>query len=261
MTAAQLVTRIQEKLAAEGIAWRAEGRDAFKAGNPATVVQGVATTGMSTFDVLRRASAAKRNFVVTHEPTFFNDRDASTGLEDDPLYKEKLRFIVEHDMVVWRFHDHAHRMRPDPLVAGSARTLGWTAYASPADPRIYVLPQTTLGALAADVSRRLNDHAIRVVGDPSMKVSRVALGPGYGVPPLTAEVDVAVGGETAETGGNTEYAMDAAEVGTPKGMILLGHMLSEDHGMKEVADWLRTFLSDLPVDFVPAREPFIRIAE
>ena len=44
----------------------------------------------------------------------------------------------EHHLVVWRFHDHAHALRPDPLVAGSARALGWTAYASPAEPRIYM---------------------------------------------------------------------------------------------------------------------------
>ena len=260
MTAAEIVTLIQQKLAAQGIAWRAEGRDSFKAGNPAAVVHGIATTGMSTFDVLRRASALKRNLVITHEPTFYNDRDLSTGLEGDPIYREKQRFILEHDMVVWRFHDHAHSMRPDPLVAGSARTLGWTAFASPTDPRLYVLPPTTLRALATDVARRLDDHAIRVVGDPDMKVSRVALGPGYGLPPLTADVDVSVGGETAETGGNAEYALDAAEAGAPKGMIILGHMMSEDHGMKEVADWLRTFLSETPVDFVPAGDPFARLS-
>ena len=37
-------------------------------------------------------------------------------------------------------------------------------------------------------------------------------------------------------------------------------MMSEDHGMQEVAEWLRTFLPDLPVAFVPAREPFSSVA-
>ena len=39
-------------------------------------------------------------------------------------------------------------------------------------------------------------------------------------------------------------------------MIMLGHMMSEYHGMQEVADWLRTFLSDVSVAFIPAGEPF-----
>lgn len=256
MTAQAIVARIQEQLAKQGIAWREGGRDTFKAGKPETPVRGIATSGMSTFDVLRRAAAAGKNLVITHEPTFYNDRDVTTTLLSDPVYLAKQRFIAEHDMVVWRFHDHAHLMRPDPLVAGSARALGWTEYASPTEPRIYVLPATTLGDLAAAVARKLNDRAIRIVGDPAMKVSRVVLGPGYGIPPLTAAVDVSVGGEIGESGGNTEYALDATAAGQPKAMIMLGHMMSEDHGMQEVAEWLRTFVTDVPVAFVPAGEPF-----
>jgi putative NIF3 family GTP cyclohydrolase 1 type 2 len=256
VTAQDIVTRIQEKLAAQGIAWRPGGRDTFKAGNPATEVRGIATSGMSTFDVLRRAVAGGKNMVITHEPTFYNDRDLLAGLEADPTYLAKQRFITENNAVVWRFHDHAHSMRPDPLVAGSARALGWTEYASPTDPRIYVIPSTTLRQLATDVARRLNDHGLRVVGDPDMKVTRIVLGPGYGIPAITADVDISIGGELAESGGNAEYALDAAAAGQPKGMIILGHMMSEDHGMQEVADWLRTFLPDIPISFVPAGEPF-----
>jgi putative NIF3 family GTP cyclohydrolase 1 type 2 len=260
VTAEAIVARIRERLASQGIAWREGGRDAFKAGKPDTEVRGIATSGMSTFDVLRRAAAAGKNLVITHEPTFYNDRDVTTALESDPVYLAKQRFIAEHSLVVWRFHDHAHAMRPDPLVAGSARALGWTRYASPDDPRIYVLPATTLGELATAVARTLNDRGIRIVGDPAMKVSRIVLGPGYGIPALTSTVDVSIGGEISESGGNTEYALDAAAAGHPKGMIMLGHMMSEDHGMQEVADWLRTFLSDVPIAFIPAGEPFSSVA-
>ena len=65
-----------------------------------------------------------------------------------------------------------------------------------------------------------------------------------------------MGGEAAESGGNAEYIKDAAAVGQQKGMILLGHMMSEDFGMKEVAEWLRTFLPEVSIDWVPAGEPF-----
>lgn len=256
MTAQDIVARIQKKLQEQGIAWRAQTVDTFKAGAPETEVKGIATTGMATFDLLRRAAAAGKNFVVTHEPTFYNHTDQTTGLENDATYEAKQRFIKDHNMVIFRFHDHAHALRPDPLVAGSARMLGWTQYASPTEPRLYVLPPTTLRALAADIARRLNGRAIRVAGDPDMAVSRIALGPGYGVPLLTAAVDVSVGGESPEAGGNAEYVSDAAAAGQKKGMILLGHMLSEDFGMKEVGDWFRTFLPDVPIEWVPAGEPF-----
>lgn len=256
MTAREVIGRVQAQLARQGIAWREGGRDSFKAGSPETAVRGIATTGMSTFDVLRRAAADGKNLVITHEPTFYNDRDATTTLVSDPIYLAKQRFVSAHNLVVWRFHDHAHLLRPDPLIAGSARALGWTQYASPDNPRLFILPATTLADLATAVARRLNDRAIRIVGDPGMQVTRVLLGPGYGMPVLTSAIDIVVGGEISEAGGNAEYALDAAAAGQPRGMIVLGHMMSEDHGMHEVAEWLRTFLTDVPVAFVPAGEPF-----
>ncbi len=210
MTAEQIVARMQKKLQEVGVTWRTQTVDTFKAGRPETEIKAIATTGMSTFDVLRRAAAAGRNFVITHEPTFYNHTDQTVDLEKDPTYQAKLRFIQDNNLVIFRFHDHAHALQPDPLVAGSARMLGWTQYASP-QPRVYVLPTTTLRELAVDVAEKLKGRAIRIAGDPDMKVTRVALGPGYGVPALTPSIDVAVGGESAESGGNAEYILDAAD--------------------------------------------------
>jgi putative NIF3 family GTP cyclohydrolase 1 type 2 len=256
MTAQEVVGRIRQRLADQGIWWRAEPVDTFKAGKPGAAVTGIATTGMATFDVLKRAAKAGRNFVITHEPTFYSHQDQTVSLEQDATYQAKQRFIREQNLVVWRFHDHAHAIRPDPLVVGSARMLGWSSYASPSEPRIYVVPQTTLRQLARDVATRLKGRAIRVAGDPDLKVTRVALGPGYGVPALTTTFDVAVGGESPESGGNAEYIDDAAVMGQAKGMILLGHMMSEDWGMFEVADWLRAFISEVPIEWIAAGEPF-----
>jgi putative NIF3 family GTP cyclohydrolase 1 type 2 len=133
--------------------------------------------------------------------------------------------------------------------------LGLTAYASQ-EPRTYIVPTTTLRDFAAGIATRLKGRAIRVVGDPDMKVSRVMLGPGYSVPALSPAFDVAIGGENPESGGNAEYVIDAAALGQSKGVILLGHMLSEDWGMLEVADWLKAFISEVPVEWIPAGEPF-----
>ena len=70
---------------------------------------------MATFDVLKRAAKASRNFVITHEPTFYNHLDQTAALEQDATYQAKQRFIAENNLVVWRFHDHAHALRPDPV--------------------------------------------------------------------------------------------------------------------------------------------------
>jgi hypothetical protein len=53
-----------------------------------------------------------------------------------------------------------------------------------------------------------------------------------------------------------EYAQDAIASGKRKGLIVIGHVASEQAGMKYCAEWLRGFLHEAPIDFVPAGEPF-----
>ena len=61
MTAQEIVARIRQRLADQGISWRTETVDTFKAGNPDAQVTGIATTGMATYSVLKRAAKAGRN--------------------------------------------------------------------------------------------------------------------------------------------------------------------------------------------------------
>ena len=118
----------------------------------------------------------------------------------------------------------------------------------------------TLGALAASVQRRVGAGALRVVGDPAAKVSRIQLGVGYATPAAnTADVDVVISGEQQELDGfldGPEYVLDAAALGIPKGWIMLGHAVSEESGMLEMAQWIRGFVPEVPVQLVKAGEPF-----
>lgn len=63
LTAGQVVDRIKEHL---GVPWRGGPTDTFKTGDAQSPVTGIATTVMSTFDVIKRAAAAGRNVVITH---------------------------------------------------------------------------------------------------------------------------------------------------------------------------------------------------
>jgi putative NIF3 family GTP cyclohydrolase 1 type 2 len=234
-------------------------RDVFHAGDPNVEVKGIATTFMATLDLLQRAHAAGLNLVISHETTFWNDRDDTKDLTNDPVYKFKTEFCAKNNMVVLRFHDHAHSHRPDFIMLGLVRALGWNNSENTQVPRIFKFPATTLGELAADIKRRTNSHALRVVGDPKAKVSTATVGMGYGMGRLTPEVDVVIGGESPETGGAldaTEYAMDATFLGKNKGQIILGHEISEEPGMEDAAEWLHTFIKDIPVQFIRAGEPY-----
>jgi len=53
-----------------------------------------------------------------------------------------------------------------------------------------------------------------------------------------------------------EYGADAVAEGKRKALIILGHIPSEQAGMEECARWLKTFITEVPVEFVPTAEPF-----
>jgi hypothetical protein len=62
-------------------------------------------------------------------------------------------------------------------------------------------------------------------------------------------------GETREWE-TVEYVADAVTEGKHKALIILGHIPSEQAGMEECTRWLKDFVTEVPVNFVPAAEPF-----
>jgi putative NIF3 family GTP cyclohydrolase 1 type 2 len=263
-TARGVVAAIQEHV---GIPWMKETVDTFKAGNPDTPVTGIAVTMMATMDVLQRAAAQGQNFVITHEPTFYNHLDTPEGMDaSDPVWKEKREFIEKHGMVVWRFHDHWHRRKPDGILAGMVHALGWEKYQQEENPYLFTMPETTLEALAADVATKLGSPVLRAVGRPEMKVTRIAFSPGSAGFVREAHalemdnVEVLLVGETREWE-TVEYAADAVSEGKKKALIVIGHVPSEQAGMEECARWLRNFVKDVPVEFVATKQPFWTLAE
>lgn len=259
LTAQQAIERIQKNAGVPGLP---ESLDTVKAGDPATVITGIATTSMATMDVLTRASKEKANLVVTLEPTFFGRLDAP--LADDPVYQAKKEFIAKNGMVVWRFSDHWRARKPDPLATGLGVTLAWTKYQVGDDPSRYELPGMTLAALADHLAQRLQARAgIRVVGDPQTRVRRVSLLPGASALPSTMKAlpasDVVIAGEVREWE-SVEYAQDTVASGQKKGFITLGRVLSEEPGMELCAQWLKTLIPEVPVRWMRTGDPYWRPA-
>ena len=258
-TAREIVTEIQKQVS---VPWKTETVDTFKAGNPDTVVTGIAVTMMATMDVLQRASTQGLNFVITHEPTFYAHLDVPEGMpENDPVWAEKRSFIEKHNMVVWRFHDHWHMRKPDGIEAGTVHALGWEKFQSSENQYFFVMPETTVKQLAEEVAKKLDSPVVRVVGDPNMKVTQVALSPGAaGFENETHalerdDVQVLLVGETREWE-TVEYAADAVSQGRKKALIVIGHIPSEQMGMVECTKWLKGFVNGVPIEFVAAKQPF-----
>jgi putative NIF3 family GTP cyclohydrolase 1 type 2 len=259
LTAGEVVSRVKANV---GVPWRdTTYRDTFKSGGPDTVVQGIATTMFCNFDVVQRAAQAGLNMIIPHEDTYWNDRDDVTIVSGDPLYKTKLDFLMQHNIVIFRIHDHMHAQRPDFTYVGAARALGLDSKLETApQSHRFTIPETTLGALASDFQKRLGTKSLRVVGDPNAKIRRIQLGVGYATPAVNSpDVDVVVSGELQETDGgfdSPEYVLDAVSLGIPKGWIMLGHAVSEEQGMLEMAQWIKSFTPEVPVQLIKGGEPF-----
>ena len=260
LTARKVIERIQKNI---GVPWNPRTVDTFKAGDPELPVSGIATCFMSTLDVLQRSAAAGKNLVITHEPTFYNHLDQVSELAEDPIYKFKKAFIDKHKMVIWRFHDHWHARKPDAVMTGLAQRLGWEKRQVGADQRYYELPQMTLGELARHIQDKLKVRTLRAIGDPKAMVSRVSLSPGaaglMAAVGTLPQADVYVCGEATEWEG-IEYVRDTIAAGHKKGMILVGHVVTEDPGMELCAQWLKTFITEVSVEWIPTGEPFWRSA-
>ncbi|MEZ4703253.1 MAG: Nif3-like dinuclear metal center hexameric protein [Rhodothermales bacterium] len=262
ITAREVISRIQEQV---GIPWSDRTVDTFKAGDPDAPVTGVAVTMMATLDVLQRAAAEGHNLIITHEPTFYGHLDETAQLEadDDPIYLAKKRYIEEHGLIVWRFHDYWHQRVPDGVTEGMIRQLGWTEYPRVAGANVFTAPETTVRELAKDIEKRFDIKTLRVVGDPDMRVTRLAFAAGFpGFAPQQRlfrrdDVEVLVMGEAHEWE-TILYGADAVAAGMRKALIVMGHIPSEQAGMENCAEWMQGFVTEVPVAFVPAKEPFWR---
>jgi putative NIF3 family GTP cyclohydrolase 1 type 2 len=265
VTARQVAERIGAHV---GVPPRATTVDGVLAGDPDAPVRGVAVTMMATLDVLQRAAERGLDLVVTHEPLYFDHHGASDDVlaaEADPVFAAKSAFVAEHGLVVLHQHDAWHDREPDGILTGVARALGWLDAERPADAGVYDLPRTTLGALAAHVAQSLGARALRYVGDPEAPVSVVGLQPGFqGFERnrhllARPDVDVVVVGEGHEweTG---EYAADAVTAGLCAGVVVVGHVPSEQEGMAELGRVLTDLVPEVPVELVAAADPFRVVA-
>jgi len=258
LTAGEVIARIKNHVT---VPWQQETVDTFKGGSADMAVTGIATTFLATMEVLEKAHAAGLNMVITHEPTFYNHLDKTDWLESDSVFRAKRDFIRDHHMIVFRFHDHFHQTDPDGIYKGVVAQLGWSGYETRQRPYVYKIPQTDLKGLAGMLQTIYPSANIRVVGNPEMSLSQVGmvLGAAGSERQIAAleqqDVEALIIGETHEWE-TVEYVRDAAAQGKKKALIMLGHAISEEGGMDYCADWLREFVPEVPVKFIPAGDPF-----
>jgi putative NIF3 family GTP cyclohydrolase 1 type 2 len=258
ITALQFIQRIRKNAAVPS---SVEAVDYVVAGDPTTAVTGIATMAIASIDSLKAAAASGKNLIVTLEPTFWADNDNLDRFEGNTLFKFKRDFIRSNNLVCFHLHEDWPSKVPDGIAVGMSKEFGWDSYVvDPANATSFKLPSTTLLALAQELSKKLDDRTMRVVGDPKLPVSNVAAkwGNATQMPAihlLNTPVDVVIVGYTHEWEA-VEYAQDMISAGQKKGLILLGESKSEQAGMKYCAEWLKTFITEVPVEYIPVSEPY-----
>ncbi|MBK7212682.1 MAG: Nif3-like dinuclear metal center hexameric protein [Bacteroidales bacterium] len=231
--------------------------DVIKEGKPDSRVTGIICCMFATMDVLKAAVANKCNMIVTHEPIYFNHLDEVLFFEKDPVFIEKQRYIREHELIIWRFHDYIHSMKPDGIRQGMCNKLKWNEYATDSQLEHYKIPELTLDKLLIQLSSVFPGAAFNVIGDRNQMVSNIWLAPGASGMETHVrmlgrdDADVVIAGECPQWE-TYEYARESVLQGRKKAVIFLGHIPSEEAGMEYCAGWLKTFIADIPILFIPS---------
>ncbi|HTE27896.1 Nif3-like dinuclear metal center hexameric protein [Flavitalea sp.] len=231
--------------------------DTLKSGNRDIVVTGIVTTMFATIEVIRKAVSLKANFIVAHEPTFYNHQDQTKWLEDDDVYQYKAALLKEHNIAVWRNHDYVHSLATDGVRKQVVDQLGWSDFGNANQPVFSLNPVLSLKDLIDHAKKKLGVPALRYIGNLSQPCGRVLLMPGAagGMSQIrnihNHKPDVLVCGEVSEWE-TAEYVRDARAKGDKLALVVLGHAASEEPGSLFMARWFREKVPAIKTTHLPA---------
>jgi putative NIF3 family GTP cyclohydrolase 1 type 2 len=214
----------------------------------------------ATVQVIREAIKIKANFIIVHEPSYYNHSDDTRWVENNIVVNEKKELLKQNKIAVWRFHDYWHRMKPDGIMQGLLLKTGWSAY-NPNAENNFRIPMQKMEDVMNHLKKKLHIPHIRYIGDKSATCSNISLLPGAGGGKLqlssaiAGNADLIIVGESSEWE-TPEYVRDARSFGHSISMIILGHAFSEEPGMEYLVSWLQPKIPAIPVNHVPSGEPF-----
>ena len=234
--------------------------DTLKSGDGSIKVTGIVTTMFTTVDIIRQAVKWKANFIIAHEPTFYNHNDDPKWVEPNEIVMKKQALLKEHNITVWRFHDYWHAYRPDGIMNGVLKKAGWQQYSKSGEV-IVTIPAMSLEKIVTHLKTALKIQRVKVIGDLAQQCQRIALLPGAwgGQRQVTAaeneKPDLLIVGELQEWE-TAEYIRDARSIGKNISLIILGHSVSEEPGMEWLAEWLQPKLEGINVSHIASGDPF-----
>ena len=235
--------------------------DTIKSGSADKVVTGIVTTMFATVTVIKEAAKLNANFIIAHEPTFYNHADDKDLVKDNPVVKEKAELLEKHQITVWRFHDYIHSLQPDAIIYGVVKKACWLPYFKSGQTALTV-PPVTLQQLVHHLKTSLGIAHLRVIGNLEQTCTQLTLIPGAagGKEQITAAIaekpDVLIVGEVAEWE-TAEFIRDGNLQGRKMALIILGHGVSEEPGMEYLVEWLKPKLPGMKITHIASGDPFM----
>lgn len=235
-----------------------ETTDKLVSGDLNQNVTGVITTFTATMDVLRKAVQLGANMIITHEDTF-NKLENQSWFQSDDVYLNKLKYIEDNHLAIFRLHDYWHMYKSDGIITGLMKSLGWLEFRDESILHIANVPGLTNHQVIEYLKSTLKIASVRFVGNLDAICNRVAFAVGslpgdIQISMYQQKVDTLICGETVEWQ-TCEYVRDANLQGQKKGLIIVGHANSEEVGMADLVDWLRPKLPDVSIEFIEAGDP------
>lgn len=264
------ICEIVKKMEAYHVSYVDRGKtcDGIICGDDQKECTGIAITCCPTAAVIKKAAAMGYNFIICHEPTFFDGWDDPQWLQENQIYQAKKALIEETGMVIYRNHDHLHSDQPDGIFTGLVKKLGWENY-KVGDGFFpdshYVIPEATVREVAHHLEKVMHINGTRIIGDPDMKVTKVTISAHYmandwdklGIQSIDKNDDeLIIPGEIIDwTIG--EYVHDSITLGKKRALINVGHFNLEEPGMEYMSEWLPEVIGkEVPVTFIQSGNGF-----
>lgn len=216
--------------------------DGIKSGSIENEIEKIGVSMFATVDVLRRAIADGVNFLIVHEPTYYEHMEI---FFDSPVSNAKRELIKESGITIYRWHDHAHYRENDYVTESECELFGLCGKVTKTEFCASYLMDSDEYVTGLEIAKRIEDKAgvkhVRIIGSRDRKCKKIALcfGTPGGVFELLRrpDVDMVITGEICEWAWG-EYARDADALGITKSLIVAGHIGSERAAMVRLANEL-----------------------
>lgn len=260
MTCMDIANHFKEK--GKWINWN-KTSDTFKAGNPKKVVKKVAVAWKASWDALREAVSRNADLFISHESIFANSLNKSTEPEAVfalPSEKPKSEWLDKTGLVVYRCHDFWDRF-PNEGIRDTWRAglkIGdkivvdeYPLYVTEVDP-------ITVRDLANHVLKQiepLRQNGIIVTGDLERKITKIGTGTGAAQQPYKMKkLGADVGIMSDDYYLHVRMGVHLRELDFP--VIIVNHGVSEEWGIRNLADYVKREFPALEVFYIPQYCPY-----